>query len=105
MGARFGPSRRKWAARATPTAGPARHRVGYVLSAPMKPGNIDRADLAWLAAVPAALLTVAAMAILGAPLGRAIFPTSTTVSRTACVTSPTTSLPAGMATRPPAWMS
>jgi hypothetical protein len=23
----------------------------------MKPGNIDRADLAWLAAVPAALLT------------------------------------------------
>jgi len=44
----------------------------------MRPGDkIDRADLAWLAAVPAALLTVAAMVVIGPPLGRALLPVRT----------------------------
>jgi hypothetical protein len=38
---------------------------------------IDRADFAWLVAVPAAALTVVAMLVLGAPLGRTLLPVRT----------------------------
>jgi hypothetical protein len=37
----------------------------------------DRTDLAWLVALPAAAFTVAAMLLVGAPLGRTIFPVRT----------------------------
>ena len=78
MGSRFGSAaagRRRAGGEGTNGADPSA-RVDVADGGRRDDGELDAATAAWLAAVPAALLTLAAIVLLGPPLGTLAFPAS-----------------------------